>query len=309
MIDIKETIIEAKGIRKIYGKEEVVCGIDFDVLRGECFGFLGPNGAGKTTTIRIIQCFTPATGGEISVMGMIPTRDGAKIKASIGVVPQDDLLDSDLRVLDNLIVYGGYFGIPEKIAAEKGREVLRFLQLEHKAAEKVQHLSGGMKRRLLIARALINDPKLLILDEPTTGLDPQARHLIWAKIRELKDRGVTIVLTTHYMEEAHQLCDRLVIMDRGKILAHGTPADLVKRFVGDEVVEIKSKEITNEKILERLDGCEIQSESFDGSLFIFFRSGCDVLARIAEMGIANFAHRPATIEDVFLKLTGRELRD
>ena len=309
MSDTSAEMIVAGGLTKVYGEDKVVNGIDFKVERGECFGFLGPNGAGKTTTIRMIQCFTPVTGGELSVMGLDPVKDAGTIKSGIGVVPQDDLLDSDLRVLDNLVVYAGYFGIPRKVALARGREALKFLQLEHKADEKVDRLSGGMRRRLLIARALINEPGLLILDEPTTGLDPQARHLIWAKIRELRAAGTTLVLTTHYMEEAQQLCDRLVIMDRGEILSRGTPEYLVEKHVGDEVVEIRPNEVPHDKVLENLEGCDFEAENNDGTLYIFFRKGCDVMARIVQMGVSEYTHRMATLEDVFLKLTGRELRD
>lgn len=302
-------MISGHDLHKFYGELEVVRGIDLDVHRGECFGFVGPNGAGKTTTIRMIQCFTPATSGQLRVFNMDPIADARKIKALIGVVPQDDLLDEELRVLENLTIYAGYFGIDKKSALERSVEALKFLQLEQKAHEKVQHLSGGMRRRLLIARALINQPRLLILDEPTTGLDPQARHLIWAKIRELRSQGVTLVLTTHYMEEAQQLCDRIVIMDNGKILTSGPPAELVVKYVGEEVVEIHTDKIKPETILERLSGCEYQTERYDNTLFIFFQKGCDVMARIVDLNISEYIHRMATLEDVFLKLTGREIRE
>jgi len=302
-------VISAHDLHKFYGELEVVRGIDLDVHRGECFGFVGPNGAGKTTTIRMIQCFTPATSGQLRVFNMDPIAEARKIKALIGVVPQDDLLDEELRVLENLTIYAGYFGIEKKLAYDRSIEALKFLQLEQKAHEKVQHLSGGMRRRLLIARALINQPRLLILDEPTTGLDPQARHLIWAKIRELRSQGVTLVLTTHYMEEAQQLCDRIVIMDNGKILTSGPPAELVVKYVGEEVVEIHTDKIKPETILERLSGCEYQTERYDNTLFIFFQKGCDVMARIVDLNISEYIHRMATLEDVFLKLTGREIRE
>jgi len=305
--DNRQTVIKASGLTKFYGDLEVVKGIDFEVKKGECFGFLGPNGAGKTTTIRMIHCFTSITRGELSVLGMQPGRDSRKIKSLVGVVPQEDLLDTDLKVLENLTIYANYFGIPRKAASERAWESLNFLQLAEKAHQRVEHLSGGMKRRLLIARALINQPELLMLDEPTTGLDPQARHLIWAKIRELQSRGTTMVLTTHYMEEAEQLCDRLVIMNLGEIIARGKPRDLIKKHVGDEVMEIRSADIEPDAILGKLDGCDFEYERTDDTIYLFLPKGCGVAERIVEMGITHYVHRMATLEDVFLKLTGREL--
>ncbi len=309
MSDNRETVIKASGLTKFYGDLEVVKGIDFEVKKGECFGFLGPNGAGKTTTIRMIQCFTPITRGELFVLGMQPGADSRKIKGSIGVVPQEDLLDTDLKVLENLTVYANYYGIPRKTAYERAWESLKFLQLEEKAYQRVEHLSGGMKRRLLIARALINQPELLILDEPTTGLDPQARHLIWAKIRELQSKGVTMALTTHYMDEAEQLCDHLVIMNLGEIIARGKPRDLIKEYVGDEVMEIRSSDLDPATILGKLDGCRYEFEQTTDTVYLFLTRGCGVAEKVVEMGITHYVHRMATLEDVFLKLTGRELRE
>lgn len=306
---INGNVVTARQLRKRYGELEVVKGITFSVEERECFGFLGPNGAGKTTTIRMIQCFTLPTEGELEVFGMSVFRFPRKIKALIGITPQDDLLDKDLKVRENLTVYAGYFGISKKEAAKRADRVLDFMQLRDKAKEKVNNLSGGMRRRLLIARALMNEPKLLIFDEPTTGLDPQARHLIWAKIRELKDNGVTVILTTHYMEEASRLCDRLVIMDHGVFIAHGAPLDLIARYAGDEVIEIRSNNLDKNDIARHLSGCEFELEYHEGIYYIFYKKSCDVMSKLVSAGLKNFMHRPATLEDVFLKLTGRDLRE
>lgn len=304
-----EIIVSAKNLRKKYGELEVVRGINFDVVKGECFGFLGPNGAGKTTTVRMIQCFSEPSGGELTVFGMDVKNHSREIKPRIGVVPQDDLLDIDLKVRENLTIFARYFGIPDRIANERADEALDFLQIKDKQGEKVDKLSGGMRRRLLIARALINKPQLLMFDEPTTGLDPQARHLIWAKVRELMERGVTIVLTTHYMEEASQLCERIAIMDRGVFIAEGRPKDLVRRHVGDEVVEIRTNHADTKAIMGRLEGCNYVTETYADTMYIFFREGCGVMPKLVDMGISNYIHRLATLEDVFLKLTGRELKE
>lgn len=308
-VTINGNVVTARGLRKKYGELEVVKGITFSVEERECFGFLGPNGAGKTTTIRMIQCFTLPTEGELEVFGMSVFHFPRKIKALIGITPQDDLLDKDLKVRENLTVYAGYFGITKKEADKRADSVLEFMQLRDKAKEKVNNLSGGMRRRLLIARALMNEPKLLIFDEPTTGLDPQARHLIWAKIRELKDNGVTVILTTHYMEEASRLCDRLVIMDHGVFIAQGAPQDLIARYAGDEVIEIRSNNLDKNDIARHLRGCEFELEYHEGIYYIFYKKSCDVMNRLVNAGLKNFMHRPATLEDVFLKLTGRDLRE
>lgn len=306
---LNTSVVNAQRLKKKYGELEVVKGISFSVKEGECFGFLGPNGAGKTTTIRMIQCFTLPTDGELEVFGMSVFHHPRKIKAMMGVTPQDDLLDKDLKVKENLTVYAGYFGISKKEADRKSDDVLEFMQLRDKAREKVNNLSGGMRRRLLIARALMNNPKLLIFDEPTTGLDPQARHLIWAKIRELKDNGVTVILTTHYMEEASRLCDRLVIMDQGFFIAEGNPQDLITKFAGDEVIEIRNNSLDKKDIATHLGGCAFELEYHEGIYYIFYKKNCDVMSRLVNAGLKNFMHRPTSLEDVFLKLTGRDLRE
>ncbi len=233
------SLVEARGLTKAFGDFMAVGGIDFDVQPGEVFGFLGPNGAGKSSTMRIIGCVSPFTGGELHVLGLDPLHDGPQIRGRLGVVPQEDNLDLELSVIDNLIIYGRYFGIPKAVLRGRVRDLLDFVQLSDRADSKVDPLSGGMKRRLTIARALVNDPELLLLDEPTTGLDPQARHLVWERLWRLKQDGVTQVLTTHYMDEAERLCDRLVIMDGGKIVDEGSPSALVSRHVTREVVEVR----------------------------------------------------------------------
>ncbi|HOU94165.1 MAG TPA: ABC transporter ATP-binding protein, partial [Polyangiaceae bacterium] len=232
-------VVEARGLVKRYGDLVAVAGIDLSVRRGECFGLLGANGAGKTTTLRMIQAVSPPSGGNLRVLGLDPVRDGKRVRARLGVCAQDDNLDPDLTVLENLLVYGSYFPQPRAVTRARAQELLTFMALEEKRDRRLRELSGGMKRRLMIARALMNDPEVFVLDEPTTGLDPAARHLIWQKIRELAGRGVTMLLTTHYMDEAERLCDRLVIMDRGRVLAEDAPRALIERHVGHEVVELR----------------------------------------------------------------------
>jgi lipooligosaccharide transport system ATP-binding protein len=232
-------LVVATGLVKRFGQFVAVDGVDFEIVRGECFGFLGPNGAGKTSTMRMISCMSPVSEGTLRVLGMDPARDGTRIRARLGLVPQEDSLDLELTVLDNLIVYARYFDIPRAEARRRAADLLEFAQLSERAHDKVDPLSGGMKRRLTIARALVSQPDLLILDEPTTGLDPQARHLLWDRLYRLKQEGVTLVVTTHYMEEAEQLCDRLVIMDHGRFAAHGTPRELIERYSTREVVELR----------------------------------------------------------------------
>jgi lipooligosaccharide transport system ATP-binding protein len=306
---MKETVIEAEWLTKKYGDREAVRGIDFTVMGKECFGFLGPNGAGKTTTINMTLCFTPKTSGTLKVFGMNVDTNPREIKAKIGVVPQEDNLDTDLTVFENLMVYARYFGVPKKTAFKRAEELLNFMQLLDRRNEKLNVLSGGMKRRLLIARALINDPELLMLDEPTTGLDPQARHLIWQKLRGLKKIGVTMILTTHYMEEAAQLCDRLVIMDFGKILTEGDPAKLIHEHVGSEVLEIRVDGVNLESLYERLNSFELTYEKA-GDTVLVFSNGSDIpVSEIINTKKDIFVHRAASLEDVFLRLTGRELRD
>ena len=302
-------VIRAEGLTKQYNGREVVCSIDFSVKEGECFGFLGPNGAGKTTTMRMITCYSPLTRGHLSVFGLDVMRHPREIQGRIGVVPQENNLDPDLTVYENLMVYARYFDIPRRVARERARELLEFVQLSERRDEKIPNLSGGMKRRLLVARSLINEPELTILDEPTTGLDPQARHLIWQKLRWLKSQGVTMVLTTHYMEEAAQLCDRLVIMDLGSILTEGSPKELVDKYVGREVVELRLKGDEEGEVFNRLRGMDFSFERAGDVLFIFSEDGDALLSRIMGMEDVEFLHRHATLEDVFLKLTGRELRE
>ncbi len=292
--------------------------MDFQIARGECFGFLGPNGAGKTSTMRMIYCFSHPSSGSLSVLGYDVVREPRRVKARLGVVSQEDNLDPDLSVLQNLKLYATYFDIPKREAHERAVELLEFFALMEKRDQKIDQLSGGMRRRLLIARALINRPEVLILDEPTTGLDPQARHLIWQKLRSLKASGVTMVLTTHYMEEASRLCDRLVVMDHGKVLTEGTPEELVKRHVGREILEIRGDSEALQILLEKMKQeprLEIAQKpgfaEWGGDTLYLRLDGGDL--RILELfpEIRRWDHhlRPATLEDVFLHLAGRELRD
>jgi lipooligosaccharide transport system ATP-binding protein len=304
-------IICGRQLVKRFGALVAVNGIDFGVREGECFGFLGPNGAGKTSTIRMITCVSPPTAGELSVDGMDVRRDRRRIKAVLGVVPQDDNLDPDLSVGQNLAVYARYFDIPRREARRRTEEALDLFQLLERRDAEVQALSSGMRRRLLIARALINEPRILILDEPTTGLDPQARHLVWQKLRYLKGQGVTMLLTTHYMEEAAHLCDRLVIMHEGRILVEGTPADLVARHVGERVVELHLPAEERRRALQRLsDRDGLSLEDVEDVLYVFGlqEDRERVLAEISPSG-EGVLIRQATLEDVFLRLTGRGLRE
>src|SRR5207342_3227631 len=248
------SLIHARGLTKRFGDFVAVDGIDFDVAPGESFGFLGPNGAGKTSAMRMIGCVSPISGGTLRVLGMDPVADGPRIRARLGVCPQDDTLDTELTVRENLLIYGRYFGLSRRSVAAKADELLEFFQLGDKARSKVEDLSGGMKRRLTIARSLVNDPELLLLDEPTTGLDPQARHLVWDRLYRLKQRGVTLVLTTHYMDEAEQLCDRLVVMDKAKIVAEGSPRELIERYSTREVTELRFPAGVQETLDGQLDG-------------------------------------------------------
>jgi lipooligosaccharide transport system ATP-binding protein len=299
-------IIEATYLKKSFGDIIAVDGISFAVKKGEVFGFLGPNGAGKTSTMKIIACVSPRTSGTLRVFGMDPDRSPAEIKQRLGVVPQETNLDPDFTCYGNLFTYARYFEIPPDIAHQKAEELLEFVQLQEKRDVTIEKLSGGMKRRLILARALVNNPDLLILDEPTIGLDPQARHLIWERLKLLQAKGNTIVLTTHYLEEAARLCDRLVIMDNGKILVEGSPADLVKQYVGNEVVEVEK----TEEILSCLSGKNIPFEVIGDNVQIATGSSREV-ARILfdQCSPHKVLTRPATLEDVFLKLTGRKLRE
>lgn len=304
-----QALIAARNLTKRYDDLEVVKGINFHVVAGECFGFLGPNGAGKSSTVNMIYGYSPITAGEIMVLGKDIKKYPREIKAQIGVVPQENNLDPDLTVQDNLLVYARYFDIPKKEAARRCDELLEFMQLKEKAHSPIKKISGGMKRRLVIARALINQPRLMLLDEPTTGLDPQARHLIWQQLRSLKRNGTTIVLTTHYMEEAEQLCDRLVIMDAGAIIAQGSPRELVEAHVGDIVIEVRVNEEQEVQILESLNGRRFTHERVGDTLYLFPKWDEGVLPRVMDINGDGLIHRPATLEDVFLRLTGRDLRD
>ena len=303
---MKDVII-AERLTKKFEDLNAVDGISFAIHEGECFGFLGPNGAGKTTTIRMIQCVSPVTSGKLSVLDLDVSKDQRRIKASLGVAPQEDNLDPDFTVFRNLVVHARYFGIERSVAEKRAYELLEFMQLTEKADVLIPKISGGMKRRLIMARALINEPRLLILDEPTTGLDPQARHLIWDKIRELKKKGVTVIITTHYMDEAQQLCDRLVIMEKGKILVEGKPQELIESQVGRGVVEIINPEPGMEDVLRGI-GCSPEKAS--DRIFVYTNDRRSVRERLLnELPHANVVARDATLEDVFLRLTGRGLKE
>jgi len=299
-------IIEAQDLKKSFGKTVAVDGIAFSVQKGEVFGFLGPNGAGKTTTMKMIACVSPRTAGTLAVLGMDPDTEPARIKARLGIVPQETNLDPDFTCFGNLFTYAQYFDIPKKAAAQKADELLAFVQLTEKRDVAVEMLSGGMKRRLILARALVNNPDILILDEPTIGLDPQARHLIWERLRALRTQGNTIVLTTHYLDEAARLCDRLVIMDNGRILVEGRPADLVRDHAGHEIVEVEK----SADVVSCLRDLHIAYEEAGDMLQVATESSRDI-ARILldRCRPEKVITRPATLEDVFLKLTGRKLRE
>jgi lipooligosaccharide transport system ATP-binding protein len=283
--------------------------VDFDIARGESFGFLGPNGAGKTSTMRMIACMSPKSAGTLRVLGMDPDTDGPAIRGRIGLVPQEDTLDLQLTVLDNLMIYGRYFDLPKKVIRERAQRLLEFAELGDRAADTVEPLSGGMKRRLTIARALISEPDLLILDEPTTGLDPQARHLLWDRLYRLKSQGVTLVITTHYMDEAEQLCDRLVVMDKGRIAASGSPADLIEHYATREVLELRFH--GGEAPVERLQGIADRAEVLPDRVLLYSSDGDRALEEVRARGIdpLNSLVRRSTLEDVFLSLTGRTLVD
>ncbi|HEX8802862.1 MAG TPA: ABC transporter ATP-binding protein [Acidimicrobiales bacterium] len=305
-------LVQARGLTKSFGRYLAVDGVDFEVRPGEAFGFLGPNGAGKTTTMRMIACVSPPTGGELRVLGMDPRRDGPAIRARLGVVPQLDNLDTELTVWDNLVIYGRYFGLPLPQIRERAAELLHFAQLDDRRDSRVDPLSGGMKRRLTIARSLVNRPELLLLDEPTTGLDPQARHLLWDRLYRLKREGVTLVLTTHYMDEAEQLCDRLVIMDDGRIVAEGSPRELIERYATREVVELRFPTPDEQAAaVARVDGTAGRLEPLADRVLVYADDGDASLARLTATGLrpASTLVRRASLEDVFLRLTGRSLED
>jgi lipooligosaccharide transport system ATP-binding protein len=305
-------MVAARALEKRFGSFTAVDGVDFDIQPGEAFGFLGPNGAGKTSTMRMIACVSPRSGGDLQVLGLDPEVDGSKIRGRIGVVPQEDSLDTELTVWDNMIVYGRYFDLPRAEIKERAAELLDFVQLSDRRDSRVDPLSGGMKRRLTIARALINRPELLLLDEPTTGLDPQARHLLWDRLYELKLQGVTLVLTTHYMDEAEQLCDRLVIMDSARIVAEGSPRELIDRYVTREVVEVRlDRNADREAVVAELKRRGDRIEPLADRVLIYTHEG-DRIAREVDndgFGVAAALVRRASLEDVFLILTGRTLED
>jgi len=300
-------IITAKNLFKKYGDLTAVDGISFEIQEGECFGFLGPNGAGKTSTIKMIHCVSPVTAGTLTVDGLPAHIDNRILKKKTGVIPQEITLDIDLTVRENLMVFSRFFDIPKRIARERIDGLLKFVELEVKRDSKIDQLSTGMKRRLLIARALLNEPRIIIADEPTTGLDPQARHLIWQRLRQLKSQGVTLILTTQYMEEAQQLCDRIVVMYQGKILKEGVPSRLIEDEIGREVAEIRIAADQDEALIARLGGFSCGHERAGDTLFFYCRDGQNLRRKVTELDLPNTVHRPATLEDVFLKLTGRSL--
>jgi lipooligosaccharide transport system ATP-binding protein len=305
-----EPLIHARGLVKRFGDLVAVDSVDFDLQRGEAFGFLGPNGAGKTSTMRMIGCVSPVTDGTLRVLGLDPAKDGVEIRARLGVVPQEDSLDLELTVRENIVVYGRYFGLPRKVLRQRADELLDFVELTDRAKDRVEPLSGGMKRRLTIARSLVNEPDVLLLDEPTTGLDPQARHVVWDRLYRLKRQGVTLVLTTHYMDEAEQLCDRLVVMDKGKIAAEGSPRELIERYSTREVVELRFQDDTRpEDFSYWTDGLVSRVEPLPDRVLLYTDTGDAAAHGIHERGLVpeSVLVRRSTLEDVFLHLTGRTL--
>jgi len=305
----REPLIRARALTKRFAGFTAVDGIDFDVHSGEAFGLLGPNGAGKTSTMRMIGCASPVTDGDLRVIGMDPRTQASAIKARLGVVPQADNLDNELTVRENLLMYARYFDIPRAMARERADALLAFVQLSERAEAEVQPLSGGMKRRLTIARALVNEPEVILLDEPTTGLDPQARHVIWERLYQLKRRGATLLLTTHYMDEAEQLCDRLVVMDKAKIVAEGSPRQLIDRYSTREVLELRVPEPARVDVERRLDGLAARMEALPDRLLLYTDDGECALEQVHAQGIPidSALVRRASLEDVFLRLTGRSL--
>ena len=302
-------VIHAHGLTKRFGEFVAVDGVDFSVAKGESFGFLGPNGAGKTSTMRMIGCVSPISGGALQVLGRDPRTDGPRIRARIGVVPQQDTLDTELTVRENLVIYGRYFGLSRAECGRRADELLEFAQLTARSGDQVEPLSGGMKRRLTIARALINEPDLLLLDEPTTGLDPQARHLLWDRLYRLKQRGVTLVLTTHYMDEAEQLCDRLVVMDKAKIVAEGSPRELIERYSTKEVTEFRFPVGVQETLDGQLDGLAERIEWLPDRVLLYADDGEAAAVAAHQRGLRpeTVLVRRSSLEDVFLRLTGRSL--
>jgi lipooligosaccharide transport system ATP-binding protein len=308
---VDDVLLRARGLRKTFGDFVAVDGIDVEVRRGEAFGFLGPNGAGKSSTMKMVGCVSPVSGGELSILGLDPATDGAAIRARLGVCPQQDMLDEDLSVEENLWVYGRFFGLSKREVRARAEELLEFAQLTERRHDRVEPLSGGMKRRLTIARALVNNPEVLLLDEPTTGLDPQARHVLWDRLYRLKRDGVTLIITTHYMDEAEQLCDRLVVMDHGRIVAEGSPRELIDRHSTREVVELRFPVDEQERHVEAARAVADRVEVLPDRLLVYTADGDDALAALHGRGIQPLSAlvRRSTLEDVFLHLTGRTLVD
>lgn len=304
-------VIQASHLTKKYGDFVAVDAVSFEVPAGESFGLLGPNGAGKSTTMRMIGGTSTRTSGTLTVMGLDPETHGPEVRAHLGVVPQQDNLDEELRVRENIISYGRYFGLPYAYLRPKAEELLRFAQLTEKAGEKVTALSGGMKRRLTIARGLVNEPHILLLDEPTTGLDPQARHILWDRLFRLKEEGVTLIVTTHFMDEAEQLCDRLIVMDRGRIVAEGSPAALIRQYSTREVLEVRFGSERNAAVVDRLEGVGERNEVLPDRILIYADSGEAAMEEVTARGLNPLTSlvRRSSLEDVFLRLTGRSLID
>ena len=304
-------VITADNLTKRYGDVVAVDGISFSVPAGEAFGLLGPNGAGKSTTMKMIGGVSQRTSGSLSIMGLDPDQNGPEVRAHLGVVPQQDNLDEELKVRDNLLVYGRYFGLPMSYLKPKADELLEFAQLTDKAKSKVDALSGGMKRRLTIARSLINEPRILLLDEPTTGLDPQARHILWDRLFRLKEQGVTLILTTHYMDEAEQLCDRLIVVDKGRIMAEGSPSSLIREYSTREVLELRFGSERNATVAAELDGIGERLETLPDRVLIYAHDGEAALEEVSARGLRPVTSlvRRSSLEDVFLRLTGRSLVD
>ncbi|WP_040812487.1 ABC transporter ATP-binding protein [Nocardia concava] len=304
-------LVWARGLVKRFGDSEAVRGIDFAVRRGEAFGLLGPNGAGKSSTMRMIACVSPRSGGELRVLGLDPDAAGPRVRARLGVVPQQDNLDTELTVAQNLHIYGRYFGLSKAAVRVKAAELMEFAQLSDRADARVETLSGGMQRRLTIARSLVNDPELLLLDEPTTGLDPQARHVLWDKLFRLKAQGATLILTTHYMDEAEQLCDRLVVMDDGRVVAEGSPAELIARYSTREVVELRFPIGQQDAATERVAGLADRVETLPDRILLYSNNGEATLEQAHARGLRPLSSlvRRSSLEDVFLRLTGRTLVD
>lgn len=305
------SMIEARGLTKVYGDFTAVAGIDFSVAKGESFGLLGPNGAGKSTTMRMLATTMKRSGGDLSILGMDPNDQGPQIRSHLGVVPQQDNLDGELNVAENLYIYGRYFGLPRSFLKTKVEELLDFAQLQEKRKAKVEALSGGMKRRLTIARGLVNEPEILMLDEPTTGLDPQARHILWDRLFRLKEQGVTLIITTHYMDEAEQLCDRLIVMDQGKIMAEGSPASLIQKYSTKEVLEVRFGSDRNAEVAPILQSMAERIEALPDRILLYVNNGEETLEQIMAKGLHPMTSlvRRSSLEDVFLRLTGRSLVD